>query len=344
MFRRTGSARRARLLAAVFGAVLAPTLSADQTTVTTPYQGITYITQTETAPQVENMHIVEVDLTAPGISFMMTPQSGTRDTTNQTTLGFLNQEKAQVAINANFFVPFPSDGGGANVVGLAASQGNVYSGFESQPVAPGFANQSYAIVQDAPALNIDAANNASIVTLNTSYADDKHVNENVSLYNALSGSAQIITDGVVTIPTYTSSGGPLTIMNGYSDSKSWYNHVAARSAVGLSQDGHTLVLFTVDDAGGSAGMTVGQVASIMLNDYGVYNALNLDGGGSTTLAMADPVTGAGGIVNDPADSYPGPGRAVGASLAIFAVPEPATLALLALGVATLLLRRPASDR
>ena len=42
-------------------------------TITHPYQGITYITRTETSPRAETMHIVQVDLTAPGVSFMVTP-------------------------------------------------------------------------------------------------------------------------------------------------------------------------------------------------------------------------------------------------------------------------------
>jgi len=39
----------------------------------------------------------------------------------------------------------------------------------------------------------------------------------------------------------------------------------------------------VDNAGGSRGMSVGEVADMLIHDYGVYNALNLDGGASTGL-------------------------------------------------------------
>ena len=48
-------------------------------------------------------------------------------------------------------------------------------------------------------------------------------------------------------------------------------------AAGLSRDNRTLVLFTVDARGGSAGMPVGEVADMLIRDYGVFNALNLDG-------------------------------------------------------------------
>ncbi len=135
----------------------------------------------------------------------------------------------------------------------------------------------------------------------------------------------------MTIPTYSGSG-PLYANGTYSNSYSWYASVPnARTAIGLSQDDKTLFLFTVDDAGGSQGMTVTEMANFMLSNYGVYEALNLDGGGSTTMAMADPTTGIGSVIN--ASSNSGGPRAVGASLAIFAqpVPEPATITLLLIG-------------
>ena len=131
------------------------------------------------------------------------------------------------------------------------------------------------------------------------------------MWNAVSGSAQIVTDGVKTIPEdaprgVLQAGGP----NAYSNAKSWYAQTNARSAIGISKDGATLVLFTVDARGGSAGMAVGEVADILIQDYGVYQALNLDGGGSTTLAID------GTIANVSSDNPKG--RSVGSSLAVFA--------------------------
>src|SRR5712692_8595472 len=88
-----------------------------------PYRGITYITRTETSPRPLNMHIVVIDLSAPGIRFKLTPSGGARETLKQTTLNFLKAEQAQVAINAHFFVPTISNDTNANVIGLAASEG-----------------------------------------------------------------------------------------------------------------------------------------------------------------------------------------------------------------------------
>ena len=78
----------------------------------------------------------------------------------------------------------------------------------------------------------------------------------------------------------------------------------------------TLVFFIVDGAGGSAGITCGEVADLLVGDYGVYNALNLDGGGSTTLAIEDPKTHVGRVMNVPSGNPNG--RAVGSNLAVFA--------------------------
>src|SRR5882762_9757868 len=70
-----------------------------------PYRGITHITRTESSPRTLSMHIVLIDLSAPGIRFKLTPPGGARETLKQKTLDFLTQENAQVAINAHFYVP-----------------------------------------------------------------------------------------------------------------------------------------------------------------------------------------------------------------------------------------------
>jgi exopolysaccharide biosynthesis protein len=259
------------------------------------------------------MHVVEIELAAPGIHFELTPPGGSLETVRQTTLAFLTQLHAQVAINAHFFLPFPSDNPESSLVGFAASNGNVYSGFETP-------TQSYAIVANAPAINIDPANHAAIVH-DTHVSDGKQIQEKVTVWNAVAGSAQIVTNGVRTIPVYADEKNPGGLLapggeRSYSNANSWYDVTTARSAIGLSQDNGALVLFTVDRAGGSLGMTVGEVADVLIRDYHVYNALNLDGGGSTTLAMDDPVTHSARIVNVSSDNPEG--RSVGSNLAVFA--------------------------
>ena len=281
-----------------------------------PFAGVILREQTESSPRNLRIHIVEIDLATPGIRFKLTPPGGSMETVRNTTLGFLRQERAQLAINAHFFLPFPSTSPDAMLIGLAASDGNVYSSFES-PV------QSYAIVTDAPAINIDPMNRVSVVHRNPAFADGTHVLESVRLWNALAGSAQIVTDGVKTIPSYKDSLHPSGLLEpggpgSYDNTRSWYDVPNARTAMGITRDNRTLVLFVVDRAAGSMGMTVGEVADILIQDYSVSNALNLDGGGSTTLAMENPSTHMGELVNV-SDDNPA-GRSVGSNLAIFANP------------------------
>lgn len=68
-----------------------------------------------------------------------------------------------------------------------------------------------------------------------------------------------------------------------------------RTAVGFSRDSTTLYLVTVDGRQqSSAGMSLGELASLML-DLGVYEGMNFDGGGSTTMIVN------GQLVNSPSD-------------------------------------------
>jgi hypothetical protein len=312
--------------------------------VTQPYPGIELVKRTDTialpapARQVK-MNIVFVDLGAPQVHFRVTPAGENLppdlfaspgwptpfppfEVVRQSSVDFLESAHGQVAINGNFFAPFPvpagSDQGAfAYLIGLGASRGNVYSAFETP-------FQNYAIVADSPALNIDAQNNAQVVHRDPAFADGKHVLENVTLWNALSGSAQIITNGAKSIPLYRDAEHPDAPLVGpgpanYSNSNSWYNLINARSAVGLTQDNRTLVLFTVDvrpssGADRSQGMRVGEVADVLLG-YGVWNALNLDGGGSTTMALQDPADQIRKTINVTSD--PLPGRMVACNLAVY---------------------------
>ncbi len=92
-----------------------------------------------------------------------------------------------------------------------------------------------------------------------------------------------------------------------------------RTAAGLSRDERYLYAAVIDgrQLGHSVGTTPAETAKIMLH-VGAYTALNLDGGGSTTLVVDD---GKGGvrIVNRPIHNrIPGTERVNGNHLGIFA--------------------------
>ncbi len=260
-------------------------------------------------PRAVTVFSVAIDLTDRNVSFLLTPPSPStpnrRETTRQTTLDFLRDSGAQLAVNAHFFVPFPANDPDSDLVGLAASAGKVYSQFEEP-------RQSYAIVPRAPALNLDPANRARVVRPGGG--------EQVTLWNVLSGSAQVVTGGRVTVPRYEpgqlTPGGPAR----YGNARSWYELPNARTLIGLDREARRLVLLVVDTGTPqSRGLTVTEAAELLVRDYGVHDALNLDGGGSSTLAMADPETGEPKLVNRPSGG--GVPRAVGSSLAVFAKPR-----------------------
>lgn len=73
-----------------------------------------------------------------------------------------------------------------------------------------------------------------------------------------------------------------------------------RTAIGVTQDRSQLLLVTLDGRHTSyKGMSQAALANIMI-ELGAYEALNLDGGGSTTMVVS-PIGGKPTIVNNPSD-------------------------------------------
>jgi exopolysaccharide biosynthesis protein len=81
-----------------------------------------------------------------------------------------------------------------------------------------------------------------------------------------------------------------------------------RTAVGFSRDSSTLLLLTVDGRSeNSGGMTLVELAD-MMRELGAWQAMNFDGGGSTTMVID------GKVVNHPSDQQGE--RAVGNALLV----------------------------
>jgi exopolysaccharide biosynthesis protein len=87
-----------------------------------------------------------------------------------------------------------------------------------------------------------------------------------------------------------------------------------RTAVGLAAGGRRLLLVTVDgrQPNHSVGISLRDLAELM-RELGATDALNLDGGGSTTMVVTDSA-GALRVVNRPSDA--GGPRAVGNALGV----------------------------
>lgn len=302
--------RRVWLLATIALTALLANAKAHATTITvnpwTPiYQGI----DTTTASLSSSVaYTMRVDLTASGIGFTTTPHSGPLETIAQTTSQFLESSGTQVAINANFFDPCCNPAAEPkNLEGLAVSNGTLVSPPSVYPSA------------GSAVLLLTRQNQATISTVTSTPVDLSNV------FNAVAGSAEIVTKGV-----NTSSNNPPDVGDPLG--------INPRTDTGISADGKYLYWAVIDgrQPGYSIGVTTSDAADLMIA-LGAFDAVNLDGGGSTALVRAD---GAGGavIVNRPSG---GAERYDGNNFGIFAsplpVPEPGSVGLVAVALIGLLL-------
>ncbi|NUP06538.1 MAG: hypothetical protein HOW73_10815 [Polyangiaceae bacterium] len=86
------------------------------------------------------------------------------------------------------------------------------------------------------------------------------------------------------------------VMRNLDDCDSIECELHPRTAMGLTRDKRTLILLAVDGRqGDSIGFTDKQTA-LTMQEFGAWNAFNLDGGGSTTAWIKGQ-----GIINDPSD-------------------------------------------
>jgi exopolysaccharide biosynthesis protein len=98
-------------------------------------------------------------------------------------------------------------------------------------------------------------------------------------------------------------GGGLILQNGQAVSIGEIttpNTRAPRTALGITQDKAAIVLVQVDGRGYSIGATHADMADIMRR-YGAYDAMELDGGGSSTMAVTDTGDGSLAVVNNVSD-------------------------------------------
>jgi hypothetical protein len=252
----------------------------------TLFEGITYTRDVRRIPRPLVIHIVQVNLNMPGISFLVTPgkQTQGRELPARTTSQFLSEFDLQVAVNGDFFEPWHSDspwdyyphvGDPVDVLGFASSKSAVYSQEQS----------------DHPTLYISSDNQARF---NAPIG---------SVYSALSGSTLFVKESQV------QTQGP----------SSYLDMPQPRTAIALDKAARSLIILVVDgrQPNYSEGVTLAELAQIVL-EYGGDTALNLDGGGSTTL-IVEGKSGRPIQLNSPIDNrIPGRERPVANHLGIYA--------------------------
>lgn len=215
-------------------------------------------------------HLVSIDLTAPGVRVVGTPESllapraPGAPPTWRTTTDFARAVGAEVAINANYYDIFH---GAFTTCGLTMSQGRVWrSAYVDRRLdcwaSVGFGARGRVAMFDSRGKVYGPAPEAW-------------------MREVVTGSPRVLANGEVL--TYTAPRHAL-VPN-------------PRTLVGTSADRRTLYLMVVNGReGANKGMTCMDAARV-LRDFGASDAINLDGGGSSTLYIRSE----GGLVTRPAD-------------------------------------------
>ena len=145
---------------------------------------------------------------------------------------------------------------------------------------------------------VDVPEDGYLIILSSSYADS-YVGQ-----IQVGQEANVVVNASVDIPTVEMAigGGGTILVNGNkaSDPGLVIAGRQPRTALGISQDQKTLILMVVDGRGTSIGATHDEMVSLM-KEYGAYNAMHLDGGGSSTMVAKESHEDAVSVKNKVSD-------------------------------------------
>lgn len=250
------------------------------TSTTRPTPGVTFERVAQSDPPLKYF-VVSVNLSDPHVHLKVSRGSGDAhlpgswETTLMPVSQMAERDGLSVAVNGNLFtakvtwwifgqrMPYFL-GNLAKVSGWAMSDGALYS------VNPADRNWPSLVVNDLGQVRIG-----------------RFIQLPADARNVVSGIAQIVTDGRNTAVKDSDS---ITLAQ-----------PAPRTAAGIDREGKTLILLVADGERPdySVGITHHQMAQAMLQ-RGAWDAIALDGGGSTTLVMRDS-QGKARVVNYPSD-------------------------------------------
>lgn len=239
-----------------------------------PYPGVRHLHRT-VGPF--DYHVLSIDLTDPRVTFVTTPEAVTlprasddrpRHHWMQTTT-FARMTGADIAINGNYYEISHAK---HSTCGFTMSAGSAW-------------HSTYA---DHRLDCVDSVGFGAHGRVTFFDSSDRLFGPAPEewMRDVLTGSPRLLRDGEVVIATHP-------------------HHALSRNprtAVGLSRDGHTLYLLVVNGREGHAqGMTC-QEAARTLHAAGAWNAVNLDGGGSSSLYIRRER----GLVSTSADGFERP--------------------------------------
>lgn len=247
------------------------------------YEGVVYYRRVHFMPQPMIAHIITVDLKSPGLRFIVTPPdyTGKREEyplKARTSSQFLKEFGVQIAVNGDGFTPWYNN-----------SLFDFYPHI-GDPVKPnGFAASRGKPYSDGiePTLYISINN---VVQFGSPRG---------KIYNAISGDRMLIIDGALAADLPDELPAP-------------------RSAIGYDHGPSKVIIIVVDGRQPfySEGATLQGLAELLIY-YGAEFAMNLDGGGSSTLVVSGPF-GTAKVLNSPINNHiPGRERPVANHLGIF---------------------------
>ena len=232
--------------------------------------GILYTKMQLKHPRIIKLAAVKIDLTTPGLRFKMTPrdkdwgknmpdyshpkQKYTIRTRRETTRSFMEQAVKN----------------GENMV--AAVNGPPWGPWKA-PWNHKYADWMGLLISDGVTVSFPHRNRPSFVVKKDGSCDFQHILPNDKtdhIRHAISGFVQILRDGKLT------------------DDDKKKPSLAPRTAYGLTADRKTLFLLVVDGRQPmySMGCNTKELA-VLMRFFGASDALNMDGGGSTTLFLND---------------------------------------------------------
>jgi uncharacterized protein YraI len=246
------------------------------------FKGVTYHRTVRTSPTALTTHVLEIDTkSAEALRFLVTPP--VRETIPQlctrTTSQFLDDNDLQIAVNGDEYQYLnPND---------FPPQNYCTSGDPVRPAS--FAASRGKIYSqkapDRPTLYVNQQNEMT-------FDEPKG-----KVYNAISGERMLVSKG-------QKAGGLDAQLR------------QPRTAVGINRNGRWLYLVVMDGREQTSdGATLSELADLLVS-YGVYNAMNFDGGGSSTLVI-EGVDKQPRVLNTPVnDNVAGRERAVANHLGV----------------------------
>jgi hypothetical protein len=246
-----------------------------------PYASVVYDFEERARPP-QRIYIARINLADPKVQVEVSPGGPDPDGDGkwQTTLmpptKIAEREGYDIVINGDFFSHF----GGRDAEG-AAAQKEFQHGTPARVTGPAETRgHVWATTRPArPTFMIDSSKHPSIERLEQPPSGASE---------AIGGSHLLVKSGRNVAPP--------------ADKPGFVRGPHPRTAVGVGDGGKMLILVVVDGRkkGRAIGMSLPDLADVMIK-YGATDAINLDGGGSSVMAMRDPATHRMQILNQPSD-------------------------------------------